>query len=67
MRHQADDVPGLVGDPGDIVDGAVRIVAVAGNDTFIGTKLGERLRPADVIPLEVIDGKPEHCSRWSQP
>jgi glutamate formiminotransferase len=60
MRHQPDDVPSLVGDPCDVVDGAVRVVAVAGDDTVIGTKLGERLGLADVIPLEVIDGKPEH-------
>src|SRR5438067_1738803 len=60
VKRQSDHVPRLVGDPRDVVDRAVGVVAVAGNDAVIGTKLGERLRLADVISLEVIDGKPEH-------
>src|SRR5437763_6854176 len=67
MGHEPDDVPSLVRDPRNVVDRAVRIVAVAGDDSLFGAKLGQCLWFAGVIPFEVIDGQPQHCSRSSQP
>ena len=56
VRHDADDVAGLVADRGDVAHRAVRVAAdVAGDDPALGLELVERVLVGDVAALAVLD------------
>ena len=62
VRHQPDDVAGLVADAGDVVEAAVRVLHVADDDAVVGPELGQRLGVAHVVALEVVDRDAQHVA-----
>ena len=59
MRHEADDVAGLVADPGDVVARAVRVLDVPHHDPLLRPGAVASAVVADVVALEVVDRDPQ--------
>ncbi len=58
MRHQPEHVPGGVADAGDVVDGAVRVLAgrVPEDDLSVRLELAEQILACEPAALTVFDG-----------